>query len=165
MHRMRARRCVLRDSRSMSGTSGLGIPPASVVSMAPSARMLNDLASRIIGAAIEVHRELGPGLLENAYLPCLDYQLRDEGLRTQCQLPLPLVYRTLRMDCVYRADLVVEDCLLVEVKAVETTAPVHEQQVYTYLRLGDYRLGLLLNFGGATLKEGIRRIVNRFPDE
>ena len=134
--------------------------------MAPltSAEGLNAVSSRIIAAAIEVHREVGPGLMESAYLRCLDHQLRADRLHTNTQVAIPLVYRDVTLDCVYRADILVEDSVLIEVKALEAVAPIHEQQLYTYLRLGDFRLGLLLNFGGATMKEGIRRVVNRFPD-
>jgi GxxExxY protein len=129
-----------------------------------SAEALNGVSSRIIAAAIEVHREVGPGLIESAYARCLDHQLRADRLLTSTQVAIPLVYRDVALDCVYRADILVEGSVLIEVKALDAVAPIHEQQLYTYLRLGDYRLGLLLNFGGATMKEGIRRVVNRFPD-
>ena len=131
---------------------------------AASAQALNDVSARIIAAAIEIHRALGPGLIESAYARCLDYQLRADGLHTSVQVAIPLVYREVRLDCVYRADILVEQSVLVEVKALDAIAPIHGQQLYTYLRLGGYRLGLLLNFGGATMKEGIRRVVNGFPD-
>ena len=142
------------------------MPGASAAWMAPltSAEALNGVSSRIIAAAIDVHREIGPGLIESAYARCLDYQLRADGLHTITQVAIPLAYRDVTLDCVYRADIVVEGSVLIEVKALGSVASIHEQQLYTYLRLGDYRLGLLLNFGGATMKEGIRRVVNRFPD-
>jgi GxxExxY protein len=130
-----------------------------------SKEALNRTAHQILGAAIDVHAAVGPGVMERAYFECLARELHERGLRVDAHVPIPLVYRDIRLDCVYRADLVVENCVVVEVKALETVAPIHLQQLYTYLRLGDYRLGLLLNFGGATLKEGIRRVVNRFPDE
>jgi GxxExxY protein len=129
-----------------------------------SAEALNDISSRVIAAAIEIHRTLGPGLIESAYARCLDHQLRADGLDIARQVAIPLVYRDVKLDCVYRADILVEHAVLVEVKALDAIAPIHGQQLYTYLRLGHYRLGLLLNFGGATMKEGIRRVVNGFPD-
>ena len=125
---------------------------------------LNDLSARIIASAIEIHRALGPGLIESAYARCLEHELRLSGLETDFEVPIPLIYRAVRLDCAYRADLVVQGSVLVEVKAVDAVSPLHKQQLYTYLRLGDYRLGLLLNFGGATMKEGVRRVVNGFPD-
>jgi GxxExxY protein len=129
-----------------------------------SAEALNDVSARIIAAAIEVHRTVGPGLIESAYARCLDHELRLAGLHTDLQVAIPLVYGSVKLDCAYRADLLVQESVLVEVKAVDAIAPIHRQQLYTYLRLGDYRLGLLLNFGGATMKEGVRRVVNGFPD-
>ena len=129
-----------------------------------SAGALNDLSAVILGAAVAIHRSVGPGLLEAAYVSCLVFELRSTGLDVQRQCAIPLVYRGVTMDCVYRADLVVERSVLVEVKALDRTTPLHKQQLYTYLRMGDYRLGLLLNFGAATMKEGITRVVNGFPD-
>ena len=123
---------------------------------------LNDLSSKIVAAAISVHRALGPGLLETAYLACLAYELRAVGLTVDVQRAIPLVYRGVTLDCAYRGDLVVEDAVLVEVKALETLAPIHSRQLYTYLRLSDRHLGLLLNFGGLTMKDGIKRIVNGY---
>jgi GxxExxY protein len=131
---------------------------------AATAEALNRVTSSVLTAAITVHRALGPGLLESAYSACLAHDLASAGLRVERQKPLPLVYGALRIDCAYRADLVVDERVLVEVKAVETLAPIHSRQVYTYLRLGDYRVGLLLNFGAPVMKQGISRIVNGFPD-
>ena len=124
---------------------------------------LNQITSTINAAAIQIHRVLGPGLFENAYLACLCYELRSAALRVQVQKPIPLVYRGVSIDCAYRADLVVADSVLVEVKALETLAGIHSQQLYTYLRLGGYPVGLLLNFGAPTMKAGIKRVVNNFP--
>lgn len=121
---------------------------------------LNALTSKIIASAIAIHRMLGPGLLEGAYLACLTYELYTLDLKAEVQKPIPLIYRGVMMDCAYRADLLVEGAVLVEVKALETLAPIHSRQLYTYLRLADLRLGLLLNFGAMTMKEGIKRIVN-----
>ncbi len=122
------------------------------------------LTSAIIAAAIRIHRTLGPGLLESAYLACLAYELTSQGCPIELQRSVPLVYGGVRIDCAYRADLVVEKCVLVEVKALETLAPIHSRQLHTYLLLADCRVGLLLNFGAPTMKDGIKRIVNRFPE-
>ena len=129
-----------------------------------TADALNRVTGVIVAAAIKVHRALGPGLLESAYLACLDFEIRDASLRTQVQKAIPLVYRGVAMDCAYRADLIVESCVLVEIKAVEKLADIHAQQLYTYLRIADYRVGLLLNFGEATMKSGIKRVLNDFRD-
>jgi GxxExxY protein len=132
---------------------------------AATADALNKITSRIIEAAIDIHRALGPGLLESAYLTCLTRDLNDARVPIETQLAIPLVYKNLRIDCAYRADLVVAGSVLVEVKAIDAIAPIHRQQVNTYLRLGNYRVGLLLNFGERTMKAGIERIANRFPDK
>ena len=131
---------------------------------AATADTLNALTSRIIEAAIDIHRALGPGLLESAYLTCVARDLVDAGLRIQTQHPIPLRYKNVHVKCAYKADLVVEESVLVEVKAMEAFAPLHDRQLDTYLRLGNYRVGLLLNFGAEIMKAGIRRRVNRFPD-
>jgi GxxExxY protein len=132
---------------------------------AATAETLNALTSRIIEAAIDIHRVLGPGLFESAYLTCLVHDLVDANHRIQTQKAIPLRYKNVNLDCAYRADLVVEECVLVEVKAIEAFAPIHDRQLDTYLRLGNYRVGLLLNFGAETMRAGIRRRVNRFPDK
>ena len=129
-----------------------------------TAAKLNEFTSTIIETAIEIHRALGPGLFESAYLGCLCYDLQSKGTQIEVQRPIPLIYRGVSIGCVYRADVVVEDSVLVEVKALETLASIHTQQVYTYLRLGGYPVGLVLNFGAATMKAGIRRVVNNFPE-
>jgi len=128
------------------------------------AEKLNHITSIIIGAAIDIHRAFGPGLFENAYLACLSHDLRSAGLRIELQRPIQLLYRGVTIECAYRADLVVENVVLVEVKALETLAGIHTQQLYTYLRLGRYPVGLLLNFGAPTMRAGIKRVVNRFPE-
>jgi GxxExxY protein len=125
---------------------------------------LNRITSTIITVAIEIHRAFGPGLFESAYLACLCHDLRCKGLYIEVQKHIPLIYGTVTLDCAYRADVVVEDSVLVEVKALETLAGIHTQQVYTYLRLGAYPIGLLLNFGAPTMKAGIKRVVNNFPE-
>lgn len=129
-----------------------------------TAESLNQLTSRIIASAVDVHRALGPGLLESAYLACLTHDLRTHGVKVEQQRPLALTYRDLRIDCAYRPDLIVDDAVIVEVKALDALAPVHSRQLYTYLRLADCRVGLILNFGAQTMKSGIKRIVNRFPE-
>jgi len=117
------------------------------------------LTYAIVGAAIEVHRHLGPGLLESAYEECLCRELVLRGLRVERQKPLPLSYKGVKLDCGYRMDLVVEDRVLIEVKAVEALAPIHEAQVLTYLRLTGVRVGLLINFNVSVLKQGLTRLV------
>jgi len=130
----------------------------------PTAATLNRITSAIIAGAIDIHRSFGSGLLEGAYAACLAHGLARAGFQVERQKPLPLTYDGLAIACAYRADIVVDGQVLVEVKAVETLSPVHHRQVRTYLQLGDYRVGLLLNFGAPTMKEGIDRIVNGFPD-
>ena len=125
---------------------------------------LNQITDQIIGAAVRVHAALGPGLLESAYEACLEYELAQAGLHVDRQLPLPVVYREVRVDCGYRLDLLVEQEVVVEVKSVREIAPIHEAQVLSYLRLSGCRVGLLLNFDVLRLKDGIRRFVNEFPD-
>jgi GxxExxY protein len=125
---------------------------------------LDSITRRIIGAAIEVHRRLGPGLLESAYATCLGFELRQMGLKIEEQKPLPLVYRDVKLDCGYRLDLVVEDSVVVEIKAVDQLAPIHDAQLLSYLRLSNKRVGLLINFHVRVLKNGLKRIVNDFPD-
>jgi GxxExxY protein len=117
------------------------------------------LTQQVIGAAIEVHRELGPGLLESAYEQCLCWELSERGLPFERQVPLPVIYKGHRLDVGYRIDLVVRGELVVELKAVEAMQPVHEAQLLTYLKLSDLRKGLLFNFHGATLKDHMKRMV------
>ncbi len=124
----------------------------------------DQLTRRIIGAAIEVHKVLGPGLLESAYEACLAFELRELGLQVEQQKPLPVVYKQVKLDCGYRLDLVVEDLVIVEVKAIEKLAPIHDAQLLSYLKLSGKRVGLLMNFHVRVLKEGLKRIVNEFPD-
>jgi GxxExxY protein len=127
------------------------------------ASVLNALSERVVGSAIEVHRHLGPGLLESAYEECLCYELSHTGLRFERQTPLPVKYKGVLLDAGYRIDVLVEQRVLVELKCVERLAAIHEAQVLTYLKLMDARLGLLINFNVPALKQGIKRIVNRFP--
>ena len=123
---------------------------------------LNDITEAVIGAAIVVHKELGPGLLESAYEACLAYELAEKGLKIERQKGLPLRYRGVLLDCGYRLDLLVESQVVVEVKAVEKIELIHEAQLLSYLKLSKCPLGLLINFNVEVLKNGIRRLVNRF---
>ncbi|WP_228021778.1 GxxExxY protein [Vasconcelosia minhoensis] len=120
----------------------------------------NFLSGVIIGAAIEVHRELGPGLLESAYEACLLYELKQKGVRVASQVPQPVVYKGIKLDCGYRLDLLVEDLVIVELKAVEILHPIHTAQLLTYLKLKNLWLGLLINYNVPVLKQGIKRLVN-----
>ena len=124
---------------------------------------LNQITSTIIAGAIKVHRTLGPGLLENAYLACMCHELAGVGLRFETQKPLTLFYNGTRIECAYRADLIVEQAVVVEVKALDLVPAVYTRQLRTYAKLADCRVGLLLNFGAPTLKDGIKRVVNGFP--
>jgi len=117
------------------------------------------LIEKIIGAAIEVHRSLGPGLLESAYEECLCYELGQQGLNFQRQIPLPVVYKGVRLDCGYRIDPIVENKTVLELETVDRLLPIHQAQLLTYLKLGGYGMGLLMNFHSAVLKDGIKRVV------
>ena len=119
----------------------------------------NKLSNIILGCAIEVHKQLGPGLLESAYQECLLYELKKAGLAVQKEKALPIVYKDIKLDHGYRIDLLVENKVVIEIKTVEAFSDVHLAQVLTYLKLGNYKLGLLLNFHVTTLKNGIRRVI------
>jgi GxxExxY protein len=120
----------------------------------------NDLTEVIIGAAIAVHRELGPGLLESTNEACLVHELRERGLEVEQQKLLAIHYRGIRIDCAYRIDLLVEDRVIVELKAIDQVLPIHEAQILSYLRLSGYKLGLLINFNVTLLKDGVRRFID-----
>jgi GxxExxY protein len=120
---------------------------------------VNEFTESIIGAAIEVHRAIGPGLLESAYTQCLCYELTQRKLPFTLELPLPVLYKGLKLDCGYRIDMVVADTVVIEIKAVERLIPVHTAQLLTYLRLGAWKAGFLINFNAPTLREGIVRRV------
>jgi GxxExxY protein len=124
----------------------------------------NEVAKQIVDAAFRVHTSLGPGLLESAYEAVLAFELENRGLRVTRQQSVPIVYHGTRIEVGFRADLVVADLVIVEIKSVETIAPVHKKQLLTYLRLASKRLGLLINFNVALIKEGITRIANGMPD-
>lgn len=121
--------------------------------------LYEDLTEKIIGAAIEVHKELGPGLLENVYSECLSYELSQLGLHYKKELNLPVKYKTELLDCNYRVDFLIEDKVIVELKSVEKILKVHEAQLLTYMKLSDKRVGLLINFNTDTLKAGIKRFI------
>jgi GxxExxY protein len=119
----------------------------------------NSLTEKIIGAAMEVHRALGPGLLESAYEACLVYELAQQGLKVEQQKPLPLIYKGVHLDCGYRLDLLVENSVIIEIKTVDALSPIHEAQLISYLKLSGCLVGLLINFNVRLLKDGIRRFV------
>ena len=125
---------------------------------------INQLTHEVIGAAIEVHRKLGPGLLESAYRKCLCRELMLRGIPYKKEEPLPLEYKGIRLECGYRVDILVAGIVAVEVKSVEALAPIHEAQLLTYLRLGGWRVGLLINFNVVVLKNGIHRKIMGFDN-
>lgn len=120
----------------------------------------NELANKIIGLAIEVHKALGPGLLESAYKECLFYKIKQAGFSVEKEKPMPLVFENVKLDCGYRIDLLVENKLVIEIKAVNALNNIHLAQTLTYLRLGNFKLGLLINFNVPLLKNGIKRVIN-----
>ena len=124
----------------------------------------NEIARIIVDAAYKIHTTLGPGLLESVYEVILAHELEKRGLRVVRQQPMPVVYDEVRLDLGFRADLLVENKVIVELKSVEQVAPVHKKQLLTYLKVADKRLGLLINFGAPLIKQGITRIANRMPD-
>ena len=125
----------------------------------------NEISKHVVEAALEVHRELGPGLLESVYEHCLALELRRSGLRCVQQQTLPVIYKGVELDFGFRMDLVVEDLVVVEVKATEGASELHFAQVLTYLKLSDRRLGLLINFNETLVKRGIRRVVNGLDED
>jgi GxxExxY protein len=126
----------------------------------PESQKINRITEKIIGCAIEVHRNLGPGLLESAYEKCLCYELTQAGFEYKQQLPLPVIYKGINLECGYRMDVVVEDLDIVEIKAIERILPVPEAQLLSYLKLYNKKVGLLMNFHVPMLKSGLKRIVN-----
>ena len=121
---------------------------------------LNELTGRIIGLAIEVHSALGPGLLESSYKECLYYKIGKSGLYVEKEKPMPLVFENVKLECGYRIDLLVENKIVIEIKSVDALNDIHMAQTLTYLKLGNYKLGLLMNFNVLKLKDGIKRIIN-----
>ena len=122
----------------------------------------NDISNKIIGLAITVHQALGQGLLESAYKECLYYRLKKEGFLVEKEKPMPLIYEEVKLDCGYRIDILVESKVVIEIKSVEALNDVHMAQTLTYMKLGGYKLGLLINFNVFLLKDDLRRVVNRF---
>ena len=125
---------------------------------------INDVSGAVIDASIRIHKELGPGLLESVYQRILVYELRKSGFQVKAQVPVPVVWDGHTIDESFRADLIVNDLVLVELKSVEATHPVHRKQTLTYLKLTKLAVGLLINFGSPLLKDGICRLVNDFPE-
>ena len=125
---------------------------------------LNGVTEQIIGAAIEVHRAIGPGLLESAYEECLAHEFGLRGLRFERQVALPVVYKGVKLDCGYRLDFLVENAVVLELKAVDSLLPIHEAQLLTYLRLGGWCLGLLINFNVPVLRKGIKRLAHNYQE-
>jgi GxxExxY protein len=128
------------------------------------ARRFDEISDVVISACIEIHKHLGPGLLESAYEECLCHELSVRRIRFERQKPLPITYKSVRLDCGYRIDLLVAEKLIVELKAVEELLPIHEAQLLTYLKLSNLPFGLLINFHVPVLKHGLKRIVNSFPE-
>jgi GxxExxY protein len=124
-----------------------------------SQERINKLTEKVIGAAIEVHKQLGPGLLESAYEECLAYEMSSLGIPFKKQVGFPVKYKSVRIDCGYRIDMVLDDVLILEIKAVDTVLPVHKAQILTYMRLSGCRYGLLINFNVPLLKNGIQRFI------
>ena len=122
---------------------------------------LNQISGAIVDSAMKVHTALGPGLLESTYQACLAFELAERGLTVKTQVALPVIYKSVTLDAGYRLDLLVEDSVIVELKAVESLIPIHEAQLLSYLKLSGKKLGLLINFNVLHLKDGIRRMVNR----
>jgi len=123
---------------------------------------INEITDKIIGCAIKVHTELGPGLLESAYQECLFYELKSAGLYKEKEKPLPLIYKEVSLECGYRIDLLVEKKVVVELKSVETLTDVHMAQILTYLKLSNNKIGLLINFNVYRLKDGLKRLINKY---
>ncbi|OGU35324.1 MAG: GxxExxY protein [Ignavibacteria bacterium GWB2_35_6b] len=121
--------------------------------------LYQELTEKIIGCAIEVHKVLGPGLLESAYEECLSYELMQNGFRIERQKAVPVIFKEVKLDCGYRIDILVENKVLLELKSVEALAPIHEAQILTYMKFAEIKIGLLINFNVTKLKNGIKRFV------
>jgi len=120
----------------------------------------NEIANKVIGIAIEVHKTLGPGLLESAYEECLYYKIKQAGLFVEKEKPMPLIFEDVKLDCGYKIDILIENKLVVELKAVDSLNDIHLAQILTYLKIGNFKLGLLINFNVSLLKNGIKRVIN-----
>jgi GxxExxY protein len=154
----------LNNKGTKKQSSGFEIPDWKRVRISPE---VERLAAIVVDSTFAVHKELGPGLLESAYEACLSHELRLRGVNHQLQLPVPLSYKGIRVEIGYRADVIVEEKLLVELKSIDQLLPVHTAQVITYLRLKKFPLGLLINFNEVLIKHGIHRVLNvpRSPEE
>lgn len=152
--------CGVESGQAVSGPT---VSPAENIAP-PSRQQLNRITGEIVDAAIYVHRGLGPGLLESVYVTVLAYELRKRGLHVASQVPIPVTWESVHLDIGFRADLIVEHQVVVEVKSVEAVAPVHAKQLLTYLRLSNRRVGLLINFNVELLKDGLSRVVNGLPE-
>jgi GxxExxY protein len=120
----------------------------------------NEISSKVIGASIEVHKHLGPGLLESTYETCLGHELKLMGLEVKQQVPLPVIYKDVKLNAGYRIDMIVENKVIIEIKSVDALAPIHTAQILTYLKLKDLKLGLLINFNEVKVIDGLKRIIN-----
>jgi GxxExxY protein len=147
---------VLKARQSAEGAEGTSVPQSSA---------WYQLTERIIGAAIEVHRQTGPGLLESAYEECLGFELSQAGLSFKRQVDLPISYKSIKLTSGYKMDLVVEDVVILEIKTVEQLLPIHTAQLLTYLKLSGKPIGLLLNFNAPILRKGLKRLVNHFHED
>jgi GxxExxY protein len=125
----------------------------------------NEIAHKVLGLSIAVHKVLGPGLLESAYKECLAFKLSGMGLHVEKEKPMPLVFESIKLECGYRIDLLVEGKVVIEIKSVESLNDVHMAQILTYMKLGNYKLGLLINFNVLLLKHGVRRVINGYLGE
>ena len=123
---------------------------------------LEIIAKKIVHNAIKIHKALGPGLLESAYQKCLAYELTNEGLKTECEVPVPIKYANIEIDAGFRADMIIENSIIIENKAVERILPIHEAQLLTYLKITNIKLGFLLNWDVALMKTGIKRMINDY---
>ena len=121
---------------------------------------INSITNTIIGCAIDIHKSLGPGLLESAYEKCLLFELIEHNLSVKQQVPLPLVYKKIQLDCSYKLDLIVEECVIIELKSIDTILPIHKAQLLSYLKISGFKVGLLINFNVNILKDGIIRLMN-----
>ena len=120
----------------------------------------NEISQIVVEEAIHIHKSIGPGMLESAYVHCLNYRLMKRGLNMKREVPIPLIFEDVKLECDYRADLVIESKVVIEVKSIETIAPLHLAQILTYLRFSNLKLGMLLNFNSLLMKDGIRRVAN-----
>ena len=120
----------------------------------------NEIATKVIGIALDVHKQLGPGLLESTYKICLEYKLKEAGFHVECEKAIPVVFEGVKLECGYRVDLIVDKCLVIEIKSVDALNDIHLAQTLTYIKLGGFKLGLLINFNTLFLKDGIRRVIN-----